>query len=112
MKSLISKTKKMHEAMNQVSINAIYHYDATTNKSDRYIVWAENSQSDSNYLNNHLDEQAIQGTIDLYTKKEFDDLADEIQDKMIDNGISFSLFDVQYERETHFIHYTWNWVIS
>lgn len=112
MNSLISKISKFHEAINQVSIDDIYHYDASTCRSDRYIVWEEVAQSDSNHLNNRLDEQAIEGTVDFFTKTEFDILADEIQEKLANSGISFSLFNIQYETETQYIHYTWNWVVS
>jgi hypothetical protein len=75
-------------------------------------VWQEEAQADSNYLNNNLEEQTIQGSIDFYTKTEFDDLADEIQKTLIAHNIAFSLFLIQYEKETGYIHYTWNWEVS
>lgn len=112
MKSLISKIKKFHDAINSISIDDVYHYDASTSKINRYVVWAEEAESDSLAMNNHIDEQVIKGSIDLFTKSEFDSLIDEIQEKMDENNISFSLFNVQYETETGYIHYTWNWEVS
>lgn len=112
MKSLISKIKKFNDAIKSISIDDVYHYDASTSSSHRYVVWAEETESDSLDLNNHLDEQIIKGSVDLFTNKEFDSLVDEIQETMDNNDISFSLFNVQYETETGYIHYTWNWEVS
>lgn len=112
MNSLISKIKKIHTALNSIQFDHIYHYDASTSSSNRYIVWQEEAQADSNYLNNNLEEQTVQGSIDFYTKTEFDDLADEIQKTLVAHSIAFSLFAIQYEKETGYIHYTWNWEVS
>ncbi len=47
MKNLNSKLKKFAELLRYTSANEIYHYDATGDKGDRYIVWQEEGESDS-----------------------------------------------------------------
>lgn len=47
MKSLNSKLKEFAELLRYTSTNEIYHYDATGDKGDRYIVWQEEGESDS-----------------------------------------------------------------
>ena len=44
-----------------------------------YIVWAEDGQSAAVWANNRMLGQVIQGTIDLYTKKENDPLFQAVQ---------------------------------
>ncbi|HMM31780.1 MAG TPA: hypothetical protein PKB13_08380 [Clostridia bacterium] len=59
---------------------------------------------------NHLYSQVLTGTLDFFTKQEFDPLFDEIQDVL--NGIeafSWSLNSVQHEDDTGYIHYEWAW---
>lgn len=60
---------------------------------------------------NFKNEQAIQGTIDLFTKTEFDTNVDSIQTALKTAKISFYLNSVQYEQETDFIHYEWVWSV-
>ena len=78
MKSLNSKLKEFAELLQYTSTNEIYHYDATGDKGDRYIVWQEEGESDSLFLDNQHDEIVIKGSLDIYTKVEFDDLVDEV----------------------------------
>lgn len=81
-----------------------YEYHGT---SDTYCVWAEDMEQSATSADNYKREQAVQGTIDLYTKKEFDPFVDSIQDALNDARISFYLNSVQYEDETELIHYEW-----
>ena len=53
----------------------------------------------------------MQGTIDLYTKTEFDPLVDQIHEAMAENKIPASISSVQYEDETQLIHYTWDFEV-
>ena len=112
MNSLNSKLKRFSDALNSIDFDEIYHYDAGTSKTKRYIVWTEEGEGTSDYSNNHLANQVIQGSVDLYTTEEFDDLIDEIQKAMDTDWIAFTLLAVQYETETGFIHYTWKWEVS
>jgi hypothetical protein len=76
-------------------------------KKDKYIVWAEDSQGDSVWADGQMQDQAIQGTIDYFTKHENDPNVRKIQQALNDCGISFRLNSVQYEDETGYIHYEW-----
>lgn len=93
----------------------VYHYEAI-HVSDKYIVWAEDSEGSSLEADNYKAEQSIQGTIDYFTKEEFDKNVDEIQNALISNCISFYLNSVQYESAddsgSNLIHYEWVWEVS
>ena len=84
----------------------VYHYYAWS-KPDKYIVWAEDSEGDSVHADNQKQIQAIQGTIDYFTKDEGDPNVEKIQKAMNNNEISWRLNSIQYEEETEYIHYEW-----
>ena len=78
-----------------------------------YIVWAENGEADSFDADNKKAEQALTGTVDLYSKTEYDPLFDSIQTALQSvEGLSWKLTDAQYEDETGLIHHSWEWVIA
>jgi hypothetical protein len=54
-----------------------------------------------------MQEQAIQGTIDYFTKTKDDPNLDAIQSALNDAEISFRLSAIQYEEDTRYIHYEW-----
>lgn len=89
----------------------VSHYEAL-NKTDKYIVWAEDSESSSLNADNKKEIQAIQGTIDYFTKKDNDTVVNEIQEALKAEKVSFYLNSVQYEEETGYIHYEWVWEVS
>ena len=89
----------------------VSHYEAM-NKTDKYIVWAEDSESSSLNTDNKKEIQAIQGTIDHFTKKDNDTVVNEIQEALKAEKVSFYLNSVQYEEETGYIHYEWVWEVS
>lgn len=89
----------------------VSHYEAM-DKTDKYIVWAEDSESSSLSSDNQKQIQAIQGTIDYFTKKDNDTVVDEIQEALKAEKVSFYLNSVQYEEETGYIHYEWVWEVS
>lgn len=85
-----------------------FHYYATR-QPDSYIVWAEDGEAAASYVDNYKDNQAIQGTIDYFTKMEFDPNFKLIQDKLNSVEITWRLNSIQYEEETGYIHYEWVW---
>lgn len=110
MMSLNDKIKIMRDALNSnLSCDAIYHYWRLVNK-DRYVIWAEDFENTSFRADNNKEEQEIHGTIDLFTKTEYDPLVDEIQNA-IDAVSAWRLNSVQYEDETGYIHYEWEWSV-
>lgn len=81
------------------------HY-TSFEQADQYIVWAEDGQSGSIWADGEMQEQSIQGTIDYFTKLEFDPNVPKIQEAL-DGVCSWRLNSVQYEDTSGFIHYEW-----
>lgn len=84
----------------------VFHYSAA-GQTGNYIVWAEDSEGDSVHADNKKTEQVLQGTIDYFTKAEFDPVVKQIQDKLNEAEISWRLNSIQHERDTGYIHYEW-----
>lgn len=106
---MLSKLKIIPDTLKTVSDN-VSHYEAFK-KEDKYIVWAEDSEGESVEGDDRKINQSIQGTIDYFTKEEFDSNVDKIQEVLKDACISFYLNSVQYEDRddsgTDYIHYEW-----
>lgn len=82
-----------------------FHYTAFE-QAGKYIVWAEDNQADSAWADGEMQHQAIEGTVDYYTKAESDPNVQKIQNAL--NGVcSWRLNSVQYEEDTRFIHFEW-----
>lgn len=77
-----------------------------------FVVWAEDGEDNSFHSGNHKSEQQLTGVVDFYTLKEFDTLADDIQDILNNEPVGWRLDSVQYEDEANLIHYQWRWWVS
>ena len=84
----------------------VSHYIASA-KPDKYIVWAEDGEGNSESADNKKQIQVLTGTIDYFTKMEYDPNVGKIQDALNDAEISWKLNSVQYEELTKYIHYEW-----
>lgn len=102
--------EQVKQALLTVS-DKVYHYEAMKERGN-YIVWAEDGGGAQLNADNSIQQQAIQGTIDYFTREESDSLVDEIQKALKNAKISFSLNSVQYEDETKYIHYEWVFEVS
>ncbi len=89
----------------------VYHFEANA-EDEKYIVWAEDGQADTVWADGKLQQQATTGTIDYFTKEEFDENFDRIQKALSQADISFGLNSIQYEDDTSLIHYEWVWEIG
>lgn len=89
----------------------VYHFDAT-GATAPYIVWAEDGQADAVWADGKMQEQTIAGTIDLFTKTEYDPLFNAIQAALNGIDISYRLESIQYEEDTKLIHYEWSWEVA
>lgn len=89
--------------------DAVSHVARLT--SDRYFVWHEDGSNDLSANGAHV-ETAMTGATDLYTKLEFDPWVEEIGRSFSANGIAWNLISVDYEEETKFFHYSWDWEVS
>lgn len=85
-----------------------FHYHAHK-KPNKYIVWAEDTESGASHADDKKRRQVIQGTIDYFTKIEFDPNFGLIQEKLNSLDIAWELNSIQYEDDTKYIHYEWVW---
>ena len=89
-----------------------YHYCRPNKYSLPYVVWAEDSEGDSFQADNRKGEQVITGSLDYFTKTEYDSVIDDIQDCLDVNRVGWNLESVQFEPETGLIHYEWRWSLG
>lgn len=107
--TLQSKLQIIADRLSELPFEHIYHYRRAVTDTP-FLVWQENEESDSFYAGNRKRVQKITGTVDFYTKDEFDPLIDQIQDALTD-VVPWSLESVQYEEETELIHYEWSFEV-
>lgn len=91
-------------------LGSTYHYKKPDRVSPPYAVWMEDGEDDQLYVDSGKGGQAIAGTLDLFTLTEFDTTVDNFQSVLDANMARWTLESVQYEDETHLIHYRWEWV--
>ncbi len=89
----------------------VFHYFADKQKGN-YIVYAEDSEGNPLNVDDQKEEQPIQGTIDYFTKTEFDPIVQTIQEKLNSAGIAWRLNSIQHEEATGYIHYEWVWEVD
>ena len=102
---MLSSLEAVKDALLTVTDN-VGHYTAWDD-SDRYVVWAEDSEVEQSVADNWKQGGTIEGTIDYFTKTEDDENIELIPQALNHAGIAFELNTVQYEEETRFIHYEW-----
>lgn len=98
--------KKLYEPFTELSCS-VTHYRRLSKFP--YVTWAEDGEDNSFNADNKKQEQQLHGTVDLFTKEEFDSLADDIQEILNGENVGWRLATVQYEDETNLIHYQWEW---
>lgn len=84
---------------------SVFHYWRPGRKAP-YVVWQEDGAT---FLKaeNQTEELGFSGTVDYFTKEEFDPMVDRIMDDFRQMPISWEMESVQYEEETGLIHYEW-----
>jgi hypothetical protein len=90
---------------------SVFHYEASS-QTGNYIVWAEDREGTSLFADNKKIQQVLQGTIDYFTKTEFDPVVDQIQEKLNTAKTAWSLNSIQHEKDTGYIHYEWVWEVD
>lgn len=109
---MILQLIKIKDALTSIDGLRVYHYWHPRLEAP-YCIWAEEGEGESLWTSNHLQEQVIVGSVDYFTKVDFDPMVDEIQAKL--NGVenlAWKLDTVIYEDETSLIHYSWGFEIS
>lgn len=79
-------------------------------KSDRYFVWQEDGSNDLMAGGEHS-ETAMTGRTDLFTKLEFDPWVEALGKAFSRYGIAWRLVTIDYEEDTNFTHYSWDWEV-
>lgn len=101
------KLSDLRDLLLEVTPN-VYHYSAWA-QPDKYIVWAEDGEADASYADDQKIEQVLQGTIDYFTKTEYDPNFTLIQEKLNSADLTWRLNSIQHEEDTGYIHYEWVW---
>lgn len=83
------------------------HYSYYPADGEAYVVWGEDDEGMPLDGDDTKQSQVVSGSLDYYTKEEFDPVTDDIQDFFKSNKISFRLNSTQYEDQTEYIHYEW-----
>ena len=96
---------KVKEALLEVT-EEVSHYEASQ-KGCHYIVYADDGEGAGVHGDNQKLLQSIEGTIDLYTKKDRDPWVEGIQRALKRKRIAFRLSEISYEQETGYLHYQW-----
>lgn len=107
---MLAALSKIKQALLSVSEN-VYHYE-TKRRDGNYIVWMEDGRGEESWADDVCTYQAISGTIDYFTKTEYDPTAEAIQAALNNADIVWNLNSVQYEDDTKYIHYEWEWEVS
>lgn len=105
------KLLAVRNALTGISESNVYHYFAPGGHPDPYVVWAETGEDNSLEADNRKASYALTGSIDLFTKTEFDPFIDSVFNALNAAEIGFELESVQFEDDTKYIHYSWTfWV--
>lgn len=87
----------------------VFHY-WHTRKDTPYVIWAEDGPASYFDAGNHHAEISVHGTLDYFTKKEFDPVFDEIEKALTELFESrWRWTSTQYEDSTGLIHHEWEW---
>ena len=84
-----------------------YHY-CRPNLQPPFCIWAEESGNGFT-ADNKTAEHALTGTVDYFSKQEYDPAPDAIESTLSGLGLIWELNSVQYEDETELIHHEWTW---
>lgn len=89
----------------------VYHFHAHK-PSRKYIVWAEDGAGDTVFANGRLQNQAVAGTVDLFTDDPEDAALFEGIQAALDRVCAWRLNSIQYEEDTGLTHYEWAWEVE
>lgn len=108
--ALQNKLRQIGQAFSEIAENC-YHY-WREEKDLPCVIWAESAEDNSYHSDNQKSEQRIIGTVDLFTRTEFDPLMDQVQETMEAIGLTWFLNSVQFESDINLIHYEWEWGVT
>lgn len=76
-----------------------------------FLVWAEDGENDSFHADNKKQNFKLTGYVDYYTRAEFDETVDAVNEILNDEGLAWSLASVDYDETINLIHYRWRWEV-
>jgi len=113
--SIASKIKRIRDALAVLDV-PVYHYYAPSSQKPPYVVWYEEGEGGSFDVDTRKAEQSISGYVEFFTKTEYDETADDIQEAL--NGVdhcvwSYSsiIYGDPISDDNNTIHYTWSWEV-
>jgi len=83
------------------------HFAWSKAPNGTYGVYAEDSAGGSIWGDGKMQEQAIEGTIDVFTRDDTGTPLETVQEALNTGDISWYLNSIQYEEDTGYIHYEW-----
>lgn len=105
----LNKTLRYFKSVIVKVCDRTWHYERPANESFPFAIWQEYTEINTFHANNRKKNQPVTIMLDYYTQTEFDEMIDQIQDALNEApNITFELADIQFEEETHVIHYSWN----
>lgn len=99
--------KKFGETLAELPVS-VFHF-RRSKMSPPYAVWQEDGEGESLLAENRRAEPVIAGSLDYYTKTEFDPVVEQINQLLEQHADGWELVTVLYEEETHLMHYSWDW---
>lgn len=89
-----------------------YHYQAPEgSRFEKFIVWQEESEYARLMGDGDKMEVRLQGSIDLFTKDEYDPLTEQIEAAFKAAHIYIEYTRTFFEDDTGYTHYEWVWRI-
>lgn len=105
-----TKLRAFGTALDSALPGLVYHYRRPSGTFP-VVIWQEDFEANSFDSDNCKVEQAMHGTVDYYTKTEYDPNVDVIQTALLGYGCAWRVNSVQYEDETGLIHYEWEFEV-
>lgn len=100
---------KLRDALVNMSDVMVFHY-WRPNLNPPFILWQEDGEESSFDADNRKIAQGIHGTIDFYTKEEYDPVFDLIQSTLNNlDEFGWRYEATLYEEETNLIHHSFDW---
>lgn len=109
MLSYQQRLMRLADRLNTIQGIKAFHYCKSSSAKVPYVVWREAGE-DVFGADNRRGETAIEGTIDIFSLREFDSIFDDVPNAL-DGVANCRLNSVQYEDDTKLIHYEYTfWV--
>ncbi|MEG0177661.1 hypothetical protein [Anaerorhabdus sp.] len=106
----MNKLNALKDALLRVTDN-VFHFEKNGSEMNQYIVWSEEYKERS-FADNRIIREIECGTIDFFTRIEFDNMVNSIEKELSYSAIYFKLVSIQRELETGYIHYEWEFQIG